>query len=79
MTYDLWDTLSGNIIDTYDTEGQALAMVLDLIEVNGETFAEALSLGYEAEDGSMGIIAVGRRLAVRARAAIVPAVPEPGS
>ena len=79
MIYDLWDTASGNIIDTYETEGQALAMVLDLIEANGETFAEALSLGYEADDGTLGLVAEGRRLAARARAAIVPAVPEPGS
>ncbi len=79
MIYDLWDISSGNIINTYQTEAQALAMVRDLIEVNGEDFVDALSLGYEADDGSVGIVAEGRDLEVRARAAAVPARPEVGS
>ena len=79
MIYDLWDTPSGNIINTYETEAQALAMVRDLIEANGEDFADALSLGYETDDGSVGIIADGRDLEVRARAAAVPSVPEVSS
>jgi hypothetical protein len=71
MIYDLWDISSGNIIDTYETEAQALAMVRDLIEANGDDFADVLSLGYEADDGSVGIVAEGRDLEVRARAAAV--------
>ncbi len=79
MTYDLWDTSSGNIINTYETEAQALAMVRDLLEANGEAIAEALSLGYEADDGSIGIIAEGRELEARAKAGAVPARPEAGA
>ncbi len=79
MIYDLWDTSSGNIINTYETEGQALAMVRELIEANGATIADALSLGYEGDDGSMGIVAEGRDLEQRAMAAVVTARPEVSS
>ena len=79
MIYDLWDTSSGNIINTYETEAQALAMVRGLVEANGAAFAKALSLGYEADDGSIGIIAEGRELEARAKAATVPARPEAGA
>ena len=79
MIYDLWDTSSGNIINTYVTESEALAMVRDLVDANGAAFAEALSLGFEADDGSMGIIAEGRELEARAKAAAVPARPEAGA
>ena len=73
MIYDLWDTSSGNIINTYETEAQALAMVRDLVEVNGVAFADVLSLGFEGEDGSVGIVAEGRDLEARARTAAVSA------
>jgi hypothetical protein len=77
MIYDLWDVESGNIINTYETEASALAVVRDLVAANGEGIIEALSLGYEADDGSGGLVAEGRGLWVRAQAAAgAPAAPE---
>jgi hypothetical protein len=66
MTYDLWDVESGNIVNTFETEDDALAAVRTLLELNGDTYARALSLGCEHDDGRMQILAEGDALAARA-------------
>lgn len=66
MTYDLWDVESGNIVNTFETEREALDVVRTLLDLNGPEYALALSLGFEGEDGSMRIIAEGDDLAARA-------------
>jgi hypothetical protein len=66
--YDLWDIESGNIINTYRTEAEALAAVRDLLAVNDPSYAEALSLGFEQGD-QQELIAEGAALAARAWAA----------
>ncbi|MFN8635245.1 MAG: hypothetical protein U0893_15450 [Chloroflexota bacterium] len=66
MAYDLWDVESGNIVNTFETEREALTVVNTLLMLNGAGYAEALSLGYEGEDGSMQIVAEGVSLATRA-------------
>ena len=63
MAYDLWDVDSGNIVNTFETEQEALAVVRTLLDVNGPEYVQALSLGYEGDDGSMRIVAEGDRLA----------------
>jgi hypothetical protein len=70
MVCDLWHVESGNIVNTYATEREALSVVRSLLELNGLQYARTLSLGYEADDGSMGIIAEGDELL--ARAATIP-------
>ena len=35
MFYELWDVRSGNIINTYDTEAEALDVVRQLVALNG--------------------------------------------
>ena len=67
MTYDLWDVESGNIVNTYETEAEALAVVRELLRQNGDGYASALSLGYEDRGGRMGLVAEGAALAARAR------------
>ena len=66
MTYDLWDVESGNIVNTFETEREALSVVRTLLELNGPEYAQSLSLGYEDDDGSMRIVADGDDLASRA-------------
>ena len=66
MAYDLWDVESGNIVNTFDTEREALSVVRTLLSLNGQGYAGALSLGYEDDDGSMRIVAEGDELATRA-------------
>ena len=63
MPYDLWDVESGNIVNTFETERDALAVVRTLLDLNGPEYVQALSLGYEDDDGSMRIVAEGDRLA----------------
>jgi hypothetical protein len=63
MSYDLWDVESGNIVNTFETEHDALAVVRTLLDLNGPEYVQALSLGYEDDDGSMRIVAEGDRLA----------------
>ena len=66
MTYDLWDVESGNIVNTFETEREALDVVRTLLDLNGPEYARSLSLGFEGDDGSMRIIAEGEDLASRA-------------
>ena len=63
MAYDLWDVESGNIVNTFETEGDALAVVRTLLDLNGPAYVQALSLGHESDDGTMRIVAEGDDLA----------------
>lgn len=75
MAYDLWDVESGNIVTTFETERDALAVVRTLLDLNGPQYVQALSLGYEVADGSMRIVAEGDHLASRL-AELPPTTPE---
>jgi hypothetical protein len=81
MTYDLWDVESGNIVNTFETEHEALPVVRTLLDLNGPEHAQSLSLGCEGDDGSMRIVAEGGDLAARAamastgRSAALPVEP----
>jgi hypothetical protein len=66
MYYELWDLESGNMIGDYDTEAEALIVVRDIVDANTPSFADLLSLGCTADDGSFRIVAQGRPLAVMA-------------
>ena len=66
MFYEFWHLGSGNIINTYNTEAEALSVVRGLLEVNTSSMADELSLGCNEDDGSFRIVAEGRPLAVMA-------------
>ena len=78
MTYDLWDVESGNIVNTFETEREALRVVRTLLDLNGSEYARSLSLGVEDDDGSMRIVAEGDDLAARAVTGTTKPVPLPG-
>ena len=63
MFYELWDVRSGNIINTYDTEDDALRVVRDLLTLNGPDYGSVLSLSYEDDDEQTTLIAKGAALA----------------
>jgi hypothetical protein len=69
MIYDLWDVESGNIVNTFETESEALSVVRTLLDLNEPEYARSLSLGFEDDDGSMEIVAEGDDLAARAATA----------
>jgi hypothetical protein len=73
MNYELWDVETGNMIDCYDREDDALALVRSAIGQFGEDYAESLALLFEDVAGNLTQFAAGAELAERARAASVAA------
>lgn len=71
MTYELWNTVTRNIVGAFATEAEALALVLEAIDAHGAAYADTLALVLD--DGEeIHTLAVGAELVARARAA--PAV-----
>ena len=66
MSYELWDLRSGNIINAYDSESEALTVVRGLVDLNGHDYARVLSLTHEDDDETT-LIAKGTALAQRAQ------------
>jgi hypothetical protein len=75
MIYELWDTVSGNIVAEFDAEYDALTAVLEFIEVHSERYADCLSLLAASEDGTSQGIAAGGKLVelARRRSEVTPA------
>jgi hypothetical protein len=67
MTYELWDTESHNVIGDFDSENEALAAVLEAVELNGEESVSMFTLLAAYDDGSVKGIAGGRKLVELAR------------
>jgi redox-sensitive bicupin YhaK (pirin superfamily) len=67
MYYELWDLRSGNIINTYDSEAEALTVVRGLVELNGSDYADVLSLSVSDDDDNVTLVAKGTALARRAQ------------
>ncbi len=67
MTYTLWEIGSANLVQAYDNERDALALVLRGIERNGPQDTHTLALAVEDDDGSVTFLAQGEELAERAR------------
>jgi hypothetical protein len=63
--FDLWDTQSGNQLETFDTEADTLSAAADYLDVNAPDFAAFLSLGYEDDRGSDTVVAEGPALVER--------------
>ncbi len=59
MIYELWDAESGNIVGTFETKEEALAIVRDTVARHGEAFATSFLLGQEDKAGRTRQIADG--------------------
>lgn len=68
MFFELLDVETGNLIGTYASENEALAVVRHAVRLNGPAYVEALALGYEDEDGVGAQLAAGPDLLSRALA-----------
>lgn len=64
--YELLDTEPGNLIGTYASEAEALAVVRHAARIDGPAYVGALALGYEEDDGGGGQLAAGAELLPRA-------------
>lgn len=66
--YEIWDQRSRNLLGSYGTEWEALALVRDLSEDAAPVDALALVWGDEDDEDQGGQIAEGAALIARARA-----------
>ncbi|MSQ27091.1 MAG: hypothetical protein EXR51_03000 [Dehalococcoidia bacterium] len=66
--YELWDLQSRNLIGTYSTEAEALAVVSSVVALSGGPYAEDLALGWadDQDETPGGQIATGAALIERA-------------
>ena len=71
--FELWNTKTGNLLGTYDSEAAALDAVAGLVERYGAAYVERLLLGCEDRRGRSRQIASGAELVTRIRAAAVRA------
>ena len=78
-TFELWNTISGNLVGTFATEEDALGAVRDAVERHGEGYGNTLALGRENSRGASRLIASGGALMERAsktRRSASPRTPE---
>jgi len=61
--FELWDIETNNLVGTYDTEADALAIVRNSIRTYGLPSIEHLALGYEDRRGRTTCVAHGQQLA----------------
>jgi len=64
--YELWDTQTRNVVETFDSEGKALDAVRQLVKLNAPDYPDALALVFEDAEGETTLIAQGDALAARA-------------
>lgn len=67
MHYELWDVQSGNLIEDFESEAEALSAVRELITLNGPAYSWILALGSSDGRGGGELIAEGAALAERAQ------------
>ena len=68
MAYEVWDTVTSNLLDTYDTEHDALSVLGQVLADRGPCYVEALLLGCEDSEGDSRLIAEGEELVNLVRA-----------
>jgi hypothetical protein len=66
MHYELWHMPSGNIVNTFESEADALVVVRRAYEQNGREAGEAFALGTEDRRGRSRQLAAGALLLARA-------------
>lgn len=66
-SYAVWEIQSRNLVDDFDNEHDALALVWENIKHNGPAIADTLSLNVEDDAGEVRFVASGQELAELAR------------
>ena len=67
MAYEVWEMRSGNLVASFGTEDDALALVRDAVEAHGEAYGLNLALIREDEAGHTTALAMAEQLLDRAR------------
>lgn len=68
VAFELWETRSGNLMGSYETKAQALAVIADAILSHGRAYVETVALMRENSRGRSQLIAMGAELADLAQA-----------
>jgi hypothetical protein len=66
MTYELWDTETGNLVEAFEDEAAALGAARELIALNPEAYPALLTLLSVADTGDLATVASGDALAILA-------------
>ena len=66
MSYLLWDTDSGNVVDSFTSENDALEEVRVTVKEFGHAFAATLALSGRDSSGHRFVVAAGQELIDRA-------------
>jgi hypothetical protein len=69
MAYGLWDTETGNLVEAFDDEIDALRAARDLIVLNRDVYPAMLTLLSVSERGELATIAEGTALGALVRSA----------
>lgn len=70
MVYEFWDMRTNNLIDAFDSEGEALAALIQVTEEQGDRAAEFLMLIEDDPEHDVSrVIGIGFELLDRARSA----------
>jgi hypothetical protein len=69
MSFELWDTDTGNLIEAFDDEVSALIAARELIGLNADVYPTMLTLLAVDERGELSTVASGDDLGARANAA----------
>lgn len=66
VTYELWNASTRNMIQSFQTEAEALAMVRLIVARQGVAYADRIVLASEDREGRSQMIAQGQELVGRA-------------
>ena len=69
VAFELWETRSGNLMGSYESEARALGVVAEAIRLHGAEYADSMVLVRQTSRGNPKPIAAGAELAARAQAA----------
>jgi hypothetical protein len=67
MAYEIWEMQTGNLVASFGTEEDALALVRDALAAHGEAYARNLALVREDEHGQTSTVATSDQLIERVR------------
>lgn len=67
MSYEVWEMQTGNLVASFGSEQDALALVRDALVAHGEAYARCLAVVCEDEAGHSITVAVADQLLERVR------------
>lgn len=70
MSYELWDTETGNLVDAFDNDAEALRAAGELMTLNPDVYPEMLTLLSVSDRGELATVAAGGELGTLVQSAL---------